>query len=268
MNADLQRELRDLRLLQLQAYEDRLLATARYQAPRNLARFSHQVFSQHGEDGIIREIVQRIGATSRTFVEIGIGDGLENNTAALLAQGWSGCWVDGNERAIAAIRAKFTPLITEGRLGLARAIVTMDNIETIVAALRVPHEIDLLSIDIDRNTYWAWRALTSLRPRVVVTEYNAQFPPGIDWVVDYRADRAWNGTSHFGASLTALERLGGEKGYALVGCSLSGVNAFFVRQDLCGDLFETPFTAGHHFEPARYFLIRRVGFPRSLGDQP
>ena len=85
-------------------------------------------------------------------------------------------------------------------------------------------------------------------------------------MVEYQADRAWNGTSSFGASLSAYERLGREKGYALAGCSLNGVNAFFVRQELCGDLFDAPFTATHHFEPIRYVLNRRTGFPRAIGD--
>jgi hypothetical protein len=38
-----------------------------------------------------------------------------------------------------------------------------------------------------------------------------------------------------GASLTALVRLGTEKGYVLVGCDSSGVNAFFVRRDCLTD---------------------------------
>ena len=53
--------------VQLQAYEEQLLASPRYTAPGNLARFQHQVFSQHGEDGIIAEIFRRIGVTTRTW---------------------------------------------------------------------------------------------------------------------------------------------------------------------------------------------------------
>jgi hypothetical protein len=264
--AEVSRELQSLHQLQLQAYEEHLLTTDRYARPGNLTRFSHQVFSQHGEDGIIHEIFRRIGTTTSTFVELGIGDGLENNTASLLIQGWRGCWIDGNERAVARIRTMFADPIAAGRLAVARAFVTAENVETILGAVGAGPDVDLLSIDIDRNTYWAWAALTSLRPRVVVVEYNAQFPPGIDWMVDYRADRTWNRTSHFGASLTAYERLGLEKGYALVGCTLTGANAFFVREDLCSDRFDEPFTAEHHFEPPRYFLVRRVGFPRAVGD--
>lgn len=252
--------------LQLQVYEERLLASPRYAAPGNLGRFHHQVFSQHGEDGIIAEIFARIGVTTRTFAECGVGNGLENNTVYLLRQGWRGSWVDGSEAFVEKILTTFAGPIDEGRLSVGRALITAENIERVFAAARVPAEIDLLSLDIDRNTYWAWKALTTIRARVVVIEYNAMFPPGVDWVIDYHPDRTWNGTAHFGASLSAFERLGREKGYALVGCSANGVNAFFVREELCGDLFDAPFTAAHHFEPARFFLNRRIGHPRAFDD--
>ena len=55
-------------------------------------------------------------------------------------------------------------------------------------------------------------------------------------------------------------------GYALVGCDIAGVNAFFVRRDLCGDRFCAPYTAENHYEPMRYYLHARVGHPRALHD--
>ena len=108
---------------------------------------------------------------------------------------------------------------------------------------------DLLSIDVDRNTYYIWRALRERRPRVVVVEYNATFPPSDEWVVAYDPAKGWNSSSYFGASLKSYELLGRELGYTLVGCGLAGTNAFFVRSDLVTDRFEPPFTAEHHYEP-------------------
>ena len=37
----------------------------------------------HGEDGVLIEIFRRIGDGGRCFVEVGIGDGIENNTVFL-----------------------------------------------------------------------------------------------------------------------------------------------------------------------------------------
>jgi hypothetical protein len=46
----------------------------------------------------------------------------------------------------------------------------------------------------------------------------------------------WDHTSGYGASLAALEALGSEKGYRLVHTELTGVNAFFVRDELADPL--------------------------------
>jgi hypothetical protein len=134
--------------------------------------------------------------------------------------------------------------------------------------LSVPREFDLLSLDIDQNTYYAWEGLQSFRPRVVVVEYNAAIPPDVDWKVSYRADRVWDGTQNFGASLKALERLGARMGYSLVGCDLAGTNAFFVRAELAESRFAAPFTAENHYEPVRYSLLARRGHPPAILDPP
>jgi hypothetical protein len=243
-----------------------LLAQPRYADPKRLSRFEHQVFSQNGEDGVLAEIFRRIGTTDRYFLEIGVGDGLENNTTFFLSQGWKGVWIDGDDSSIAKIKKTFWQPLARGDLQARQSLVTAENISSTLAELKVPTEFDLFSLDIDRNTYFIWQALKHLRPRVLVIEYNSTYPAFMDWTVEYRPELVYNCTSYMGASLKAYERLGAELGYALVGCELGGINAFFVRRDLCGDKFAEPFTAENHFEPARYFLLRRDGHPRCFTD--
>jgi len=255
---------------QIQAAQElfhaQLMKEPRYGEPKRLQRFERQVFSQNGEDGIIQEIFNRIGTASRSFLEIGIEDGRETNTTWLLQKGWRGVWIDGNRNATQRAAREFARPLSDGRLVLETASVTAENIEGLLEKIRFPSEFDLVSLDIDRNTFYLWQALRRLRPRVVVIEYNAIIPPDEDWRVEYAADRGWNGTSYFGASLKAYETLGRELGYCLVGCETLGVNAFFVRQDLVGDHFAAPFTSENHYEPARYFLVRTVGHPRGFDD--
>lgn len=243
-----------------------LLNAGRYADPRHLAHHEHRVYSQNGEDGIIAEIFRRIGTEHRTFVEIGVGDGRENNTALLLAAGWSGVWLEGDKKCARAIREHFARQLTDGRLKLMESFITTENIHELLARAPAPPKIDLLSIDIDRNTYYIWEALPELRPRVVVVEYNATMPPHLDWKVEYRADRWFDGSFYYGAGLKTYELLGKKLGYSLVGCDLCGVNAFFVRDDLLGDKFVGPFTAENHYEPPRYWLIRTIGHPRGYGE--
>jgi len=45
-------------------------------------------------------LFRRTGPTSNTFLEIGVGDGGENNTTALLAAGGSGWWIEGSKKAL------------------------------------------------------------------------------------------------------------------------------------------------------------------------
>jgi hypothetical protein len=103
---------------------------------------------------------------------------------------------------------------------------------------------------------------------VIVAEYNAKFPADIFWVMQYNEAHQWDSSDYFGASLKALEDLLASRGYALVGCSVLGTNAFFVRKDLVADPpFCSPFTSQNHYEPPRYFLLPvfESGFPARFG---
>lgn len=237
--------------------QSNLLCQEKYSDPKKLSRYGFQVFSQNGEDGIIEEIFRRIGIKSSYFVEIGVGDGLENNTVFLLSRQWKGCWVDGNTKSIRSINKKFSKHIAQGQLKLLNTFVKVENTTAILKQLNVPTEFDLLSIDVDVNTFWIWAELADYKPRVVVVEYNALIPKNIEWKVDYDPDAVWDMSPYYGASLKSLEILGNKLGYALVGCDLTGVNAFFVRKDLCLDKFAEPFTSENHYEPPRYFLMGR-----------
>jgi hypothetical protein len=227
-------------------------AAERYADPRCLTRRGYRCFSQFDEDGLIDEIFRRIGSTNRTFVEFGVGDGLENNTVALLLAGWRGLWIEADPVLQERIRSGFTDALESGQLTLTGEFVTAENIEELLARGRMPEEPDLASIDIDGNDYWVWKAMRRFRPRVVVIEYNASLGRTARIVRPYDPSACWDGTTGAGASLAALEALGREKGYALVGCSIAGVNALFVRSDLVGAHFLEPFTSEVHFEPPRF----------------
>jgi hypothetical protein len=134
-----------------------------------------------------------------------------------------------------------------------------------LAELATPPELDPLSIDIDGNDYHVWRAVESYQPRVVVIEYNAKFVSPVEWVMPYEPDYQWDGTDRRGASRAALTQLDKSKGYALVGCNITGVNAFFVRDDQLGDQFaQSPGAAGH-YHPLRLDLIPAVATGHSAG---
>jgi hypothetical protein len=237
----------------------------RYSDPLRLPRYFGQVSSQNGEDGAIHEIFRRIGTDRKVFAEVGVGDGSENNTAFLLAQGWTGFWVDGDRAFEEMIASR--PDISTDCLRCAIGLVSRENITPLFEKLGVPTDFDLLALDVDQNTYYLREGLAAYRPRAVVVEYNAAIPPDVEWRVRYEPNRHWDGTQNFGASLKAYETLGAKLGYCLVGCDFLGANAFFMRGDLAADHFASPFTAENHYEPPRYSLLHRRSHRSALLDR-
>ena len=235
--------------------------TPRFKDPLRLLSSGYKVFSQNQEDGMIAEVFRRIGTVSRRFVEFGIEDGLECNSTFLLMQGWTGTWIEGAKENAAKARRAFRSYPVEVR----NQFVTAANANALIAELGETGELDFLSIDTDTIDYWIWQAIKSIKPRLVVIEYNATWPPFIRKTVANDPNMAWDGTNFSGASLGALEALGRDKGYCLVGCSLTGVNAFFVRDDLVSDKFCAPFTAENHYEPPRYYLTGSSGHRAGMG---
>jgi hypothetical protein len=230
--------------------------------PLFLEKFGFKVYSQNDEDGIIEEIFNRIGEASRTFVEFGVENGLECNSHYLLHKGWKGVWIEGSQRAVKEIQALFKKPLQNGRLVVVNGFIKKSNIDELIEMGmkaggeegKNPMDIDLLSIDIDGNDYWVWQEIKCVNPRVVVIEYNAKFPPNFEWIMEYNDNHVWQGDDEQGASLKALELLGRDLGYQLVGTNMGGSNAFFVRMDLAGELFFTPPTSEKLYNPTRWMM--------------
>lgn len=226
-----------------------------------MEKYGFKVYSQNDEDGIIEEIFDRIGTTNKKFVEFGVQNGLESNCHYLLHKGWSGLWLEGSENYVREIVVRFLPVIKTQQLRVLHAFITRDNINDAIAAGGIGGEIDLLSVDIDGNDYYVWKAINVVQPRVVVIEYNAKFPPNYSWKMAYNEKHVWDGSDWQGASLKALELLGRDLGYQLVGTNLSGSNAFFVKKELAGNLFIKPATAEELYNPFRIILTYQSGHP-------
>jgi hypothetical protein len=231
-----------------------ILDDHRFDDPRRLERSGFKVHSQYDEDGIIAEIFRRIGTTNRECIEFGAGNGTENCTGFLLMQGWKGLWIDGSDAFLPTLNVAWKPEMERGQLVARHAFITVDNIDGIIRDAGFSGEIDLLAVDLDGNDYHFLENISAVAPRVICAECNANIPPQVDWKMERRDSYIWdNIDDRTGASLKALEVMLGKRGYVLVGCSLAGVNAFFVRQDLVGDKFADPFTAENHYHPWRFF---------------
>jgi hypothetical protein len=251
-------------LLQLELAREleRLQAEVRNAMPDNPAACGFKVYSQADEDGVLEEINRRLGLERGTFIEIGCGDGRENNSHYLLLKGWQGIWVDGEPANIAAVRAAL-PL--GRRLRVIEQMVTRENVQSIPAAAGSPKigELDVFSVDVDGNDLAiALAAVDAWSPKVIVGEYNAKFRYPFKAEVAYNPLHRWSGDDYHGASLAAwVEQL--QPRYRLVACNLAGTNAFLVRSDVATQFAAYP--PDRLYQPARFHLTAlRSGHAPSL----
>jgi hypothetical protein len=225
-----------------------------------------RAFSQNGEDGILLYLFSLIATTNKRAVEICAGDGIQCNTANLIVNhGWNALLIDGDEGNVNCGGAfyKQCPDTMVWPPKFIHAWITAENVNSLVSDNGFTGDIDLLSLDMDGVDYWIWDALTVIKPRVVVLEYNNIWGPDVSVTVPYNPEfrteyNQW-GCDYSGASLAAFVKLGRKKGYRLVGCQRYGFNAFFVRSDINPEIFpEVPASScfGHPF--AQFSMSNRL----------
>ena len=203
----------------------------------------YSIFSQHGEDGITLKLLNRINLNYGRFIEFGAG-GYSSNTQILASMGWAGACIDGNSYDLDVAKKSFEERQIDIRnIKFSKAWITKNNINDVIDD-NVAGEIDLLSIDLDGVDYWLLEAVTP-KPKIIILEYNASFGPDEILSVPYTDDfYRWDGKFspkgwYYGASLRAYDRLMRTKGYQLIYCESSGVNAFYLRNDI-GQKYQIP----------------------------
>lgn len=244
----------------------------------SLREAEFKAYSQFGEDGIIQWLLARVPIASRNFIEFGVGDYRESNTRFLLEHdGWSGLILDSGSAHIRFVED--AGLAWRGVIDARSTFITAENIAELLAGQ--PADTGLLSVDVDGMDYWILSAITTIRPRILICEYNSLFGPTAAVTVPYAPtfDRtaAHHSTLYFGASISAFAHWAGQNGYRLIGSTVQGVNAFLVRDDVAGDLpnlggpdawVETPIRQARDAEGALTYLSGLVPQRRLIADLP
>lgn len=235
----------------------KIFTEKRLNHPNPLNKFSvFNGFSQSDEDGISLEILRRIGLNSGFFVEFGVGNGLENNSLILLACNWKGAWFGGEELAFNSEISK--------KLDFKKVWISKDNILSLYNS--IGKNADVISLDLDGNDIYLVEKLLSNKvlPKLFIVEYNAKFPPQVEFKIDYNPSHKWERDDYFGASLKSFNNLFTSYGYKLVCCSLSGANAFFVASE-CAHLFDdVPKDIEEVYCEPFYFLRTKKMHPTSI----
>lgn len=201
----------------------------------DLTSYEFSIFSQFGEDGIIQYLVSKIPSIRKCFVEFGVETFAESNCRFLMMKdGWRGVVFDGSADNVARIQSSYW--FWRSNLTAKAAFIDRDNVAALFEETAIPPDCGILSIDIDGMDYFVLESLEAFRPAILICEYNGLFGPTAAVTVPYdpqfvRHDAHYSGL-YFGASLAAFASLADERGYALMGVTSEGLNAFFVRRDL------------------------------------
>jgi hypothetical protein len=199
-----------------------------------------KVFSQFDEDGIIQYLINKLPIRNKTFIEFGVENYEESNTRFLLLNDhWRGMVLDARAEDIRYIQAD--RIYWQYDVQAKCTWITRKNINGLLADSGFGEDVGLLSIDIDGNDYWIWEAIETIRPAIVIVEYNSLLglqPIAVPYQEDFNRAHAHYSHLYYGASLGALGHLGGKKGYLLLGSNIWGHNAFFVRADIAGEFRE------------------------------
>lgn len=260
INATRQRQLVELERHK-QAREIAAMHAARRAAhPNPLTRHGRQVFSQSDEDGITLEILRRLEKQNGLFAEFGVGDGTENNSLILLATGWRGLWIGGQELA-------FAPP-DDSRVTFRKDWVTSANLLDLATPVASDiSALDVISMDLDGNDLFFCEQLlqAGATPALFICEYNAKFPPPVRFTVDYDPAHEWQNDDYVGASLQSLVDMFAKYNYALICCNAAtGVNAFFVQTRHLAKFNDVPGDIQSIYADPFYQLIPQIGHPKSI----
>jgi hypothetical protein len=193
-----------------------------------LKKFEKNVQSQFGEDGVIEEILARIGTTNKKCVEFGAWDGihLSNSWNLWHNNGWEALLIEGD-------KVKFDLLVSNTKSSINvqpfLAYVSPEgetSLDFILKKVGFPFDLDLLSIDIDGDDYYILESLVDYAPRLILVEYNPTIPPDVE-IIQKRGE-------YFGSSALSLLKLAHHKGYKLA--HMTDTNLFLVKENLFGKL--------------------------------
>jgi hypothetical protein len=184
--------------------------------------FKKIITSLDGEDGIIEEILNRIGVENAYCVEFGAWDGkhLSNTWQLWHDKGWSALLIEGDPNRVADLDKSIVSFPKVTSFCAFVGLEGDDRLDAILSKVDAPDSIDVLSIDIDGDDFHIFKSISLFSPRVVLIEFNPTIPPHIELTSE-------PGGRRLGASALSIYKLAKEKKYSLAACT--STNLIFVR---------------------------------------
>lgn len=191
-------------------------------------QYAKNIYSQNGEDGIIKEILARLKINDGWVCEFGAIDGMYlSNTFALVERGFSAVFIEADRKEYTKLldTALKYPKITPIQAHVDHNN-TQNSLDNILKKTDIPKDFEVLSIDIDSFDYDVWKSLKNYKPKIVIIEINSTVDT--DNALHIHTPNICQGTG-----FRPMHNLGTEKGYTFV---LHTGNMIFVRSDLFNKL--------------------------------
>lgn len=204
--------------------------------------------SQFGETGVIDYILRTLDIEPKECIEFGSGAVSKFRGTANIRyfhdQYKANCiYFETN-------RGKIQNSDPEYRNQINIEAISFNNVNDIFKKYNVSNDLDVVVIDVDGQDYWIWEAL-DYTPKIILIEFNPTLPY-TDSIVMHKDENhfQWRNTNclYYGASISALEKLGDSKNYNLL--YKTERNLIFIRKDLT----ESRFTSQQlHPQPLKDF---------------
>ncbi len=228
---------------------------------RHYRRSRRADISFAGEYRHIASLLSRLSIERGFAVDIAASDGVGQSCTLPLFRdrGWAGLAVEMDPGKFSKLAFLYAPF---PNVKLARGRVTPSNVASMLRGFEVPHDFDLLNLDIDSYDLYVMAEMlkSGFRPKVITMEINENIPPPIYFTVEYDEHHYWRGDLYFGCSLAAASTLIKPYGYILE--SLQYNNAMFIRSDFASNVFndasdDQAYDAGYRNRADRKVLFRQ-----------
>lgn len=200
--------------------------------PTELEKYSRDVFSQNGEDGILEEICKRVKIKNNFFVEFGGWDAekFSNSANLRINKSWGGILFEGDQDKVKQARKE---------VKIYNEFVTSKNVNDLFEKYNVPSSFGLLSIDIDGDDPYVLESLDTNKfsPDIIIIEFNPGLPNHIpiriiEQGLNQTAQNVSNG--YFSANINSIYEIAKLKNYEFV--TTVSWNLIFIKEELFDQL--------------------------------
>jgi hypothetical protein len=199
--------------------------------------FSNQP-SQSGEDGVLLWAIDKIPKENRNgwCCEFGAWDGihLSNTYFFVVKRGYKSVMIEADPEKYKELQKnykEFDSVLINTKVGCGEN----DSLDKILSQTNIPIEFDILSIDIDGDDYFVWKAMSKYKPTIVIIEINLNLKPEIEQINDSAADFKIGIT---GTSARSMTQLAEKKGYVIL--AHVGTNMIYVRKEFLNLYYDEP----------------------------